>query len=354
MALKSRENYFGLPNINYVYNPNTMDWERMTQPLIDATNSNLYLALDTVETKLAAINTAQSDGTQKAKSVDGSGNLLGTTTNPIAIQPPASGSLVVKLTDGTDTANITTDGAVQVQDRYLAIAKGDVSGHSVLLKFGRNPDIDTNEETIWEGGGTYPFQSSAQSLEVLSSDANDTSAGTGARTITLIGQDANHVEQTQVITLNGTTPVAITGSWLRVYRCSVTTAGSGAVNAGTITVRIASAGATLLVVGAGNGQTLMAVYTTPAGYTGYMIRYYASLNTATPGTTVSMDVRLFTKPGGGVVNLKHQQASLSGFFQYNFGAPFKISEKTDIYLNASTSANNCDVCGGFDIILVAN
>lgn len=264
------------------------------------------------------------------------------------------GTQQTRITDGTDVAGVTADGALQVQDRYLAIAKGDVTGHSLMLKFGRNPDIDQTEETIWEGGGTYTYDSTAQSLEILSSSADDTSAGTGARTVTLIGQDGSNVEQTVTITMNGTSAVAISGTWLRVYRCSVTTAGSGNVNAGTLTVRIAGGGATRLVVGAGNGQTLMAVYTIPAGKTGYMLRYYASLNTATPATAASMDVRLFTKPPGGVINLKHQQATMAGFLEYNFGAPFRITEKTDIYLNASTSANNSDVCGGFDIVLVTN
>jgi hypothetical protein len=248
----------------------------------------------------------------------------------------------------------TVTSAVEVQDRFFAIAKGDVTGHSLMLKFGRNPDIDQTEETIWEGGGTYTFDATAQSLEIVSSDANDTSAGTGARTVTLIGQDANNVEQTVTVTMNGTSAVAISGTWLRVYRCSVATAGTGAVNAGILTVRLASAGATRLVVGAGNGQTLMAVYTIPAGKTGYMVRYYASLNTATPTTPAAMDVKLFTRPSGGVINLKHQQSCVAGVLDHTFPAPFRITEKTDVYMNASTSANNSDVCGGFDIILVSN
>jgi hypothetical protein len=40
---------------NNVYNPNTLSWEPMQQPYIDATGSNLYLALDTVESKLATL-----------------------------------------------------------------------------------------------------------------------------------------------------------------------------------------------------------------------------------------------------------------------------------------------------------
>jgi len=254
-----------------------------------------------------------------------------------------------------NVATVTSTGAQAVQDRMLAIAEGEVTGHSAMLKFGRNPDIDTAaEETVWEGGGVYPFQSTAQSIEVLSASADDDGdpVGTGARTITLIGLDANYAEQTAVITMNGTSAVAVAGTWLRVHRCSVTTAGSGGVNAGLITVRIAGGGTTLLVIGAGNGQTLMAVYTVPAGYTAYMKSYYTSAN-STPTLPVT-DVKLFTRPSTGVINLKHQQANTAGYFTHEFSIPFKISEKTDIYLNVSTNVNNTDVCGGFDLILVAN
>jgi hypothetical protein len=236
----------------------------------------------------------------------------------------------------------------------LSIARNHVGGHSLMLKFGRNPDIDQTEETVWEGGGTYTFDATAQSLEIVSSNANDSSGGSGARTITLLGLDSTYTSLTQVVTLNGTNAVAIAGRWLRVFRASVTTAGTGGVNAGTLTVRLSGGGATRLVIGAGNGQTLMAVYTIPAGKTGYMVHYYASLNTATPATAASMDARLFTRPSTGVLNLKQQQASMAGLLMYDFGVPFAITEKTDVYLNASTSSNNSDVCGGFDIILVDN
>ena len=252
-----------------------------------------------------------------------------------------------------NTLHITPDGAMQIQDRFLAIAKGTVEGHSLMLKFGRNPDIDSGvEETVWEGGDRYPFPTTAQSLEVISGSTDDTALGSGARTITLIGLDADYQEQTEVIILNGTTPVAIDGTWLRVHRCSVTTAGSGNVNAGLISVRIAGGGTTLLVIGAGNGQTLMAVYTVPAGITAYMLSYYVSAN-ATP-TPPYADAKLFTRPAAGVINLKHQQALGPGYFMHKFEIPFKIEEKTDIYVNAVTNQNNCDICAGFDLILITN
>lgn len=280
---------------------------------------------DIGNTSLSNIEGNQTDGTQKTQIVDYDG----------------------------DIAKITTDGALQIQDRFLAVAKGEVTGHSLLLKFGRNPDIDgAVEETVWEGGGVYSFPATAQSLEVLSGSTDDDSAGTGARTITLIGLDANYAEKIEVITMDGTNAVAVPGTWLRVHRCSVTTAGTGGVNAGLITVRIAGGGTTLLVIGVGNGQTLMAVYTIPAGVTGYMLLYYCSAN-STP-TAPYCDIKLFTRSNTGVLNLKHQQALGPGYFTHKFDAPFKITEKTDIYLNATSNVNNTDVCGGFDLVLVTN
>jgi hypothetical protein len=256
---------------------------------------------------------------------------------------------------GGDTALVTA-GALEVTDRYLSIAKGNATGHSLMLKFGRNPDVDSAAaEDVWEGGGLYTFDTTAQSLEIVSDDVNDDGdpASTGALTVTVIGLDANYASKTETVTMNGTTPVALTGTWMRVHRCSVTTAGSSEVNEGTLTVRIAGAGATRLVVGANNGQTLMAVYTIPASKTGYLYHYYVTGN-STP-TAPTMDVSLWTRTSTGVRNLKHQQAVSAGdALTYSFAAPFKITEKTDVWLRASSNVNNTDVCGGFDIVLVDN
>ena len=265
--------------------------------------------------------------------------------------------LYARIWDGTTTAKVSTDGALSVQDRYLAIAEGAVTGHSLTLKFGRNPDVDAAAaETIWEGGGAYTFDATAQSLEIISNDINDDGdpASTGALTATVYGVDGSYVAKSETVTLNGTTAVALTGTWLRVNRIIVATAGSSGANEGTLTVRLAGAGATRAVVTPLNGQTLMAVWTVPAGYSAYMLNYYVSINTATPATAAAIDVKLLTRSSLGVINLKHQQSTLAGAMQHMFGAPFKITEKTDVYLDVATSANNSDVCGGFDLVVVAN
>ncbi len=64
------------------------------------------------------------------------------------------------------------------RDFFLEIAKGDVAGHSAVLKFGENPDIDalSGFEDIWDGGGTYVPPTQARIHDVVSS--NEADAGT--------------------------------------------------------------------------------------------------------------------------------------------------------------------------------
>lgn len=54
----------------------------------------------------AATSANQTSGGQKTQIVDSGGTNLGTTTNPVAVQPPASGALPVSL--GTTDRNLLT------------------------------------------------------------------------------------------------------------------------------------------------------------------------------------------------------------------------------------------------------
>src|SRR6266487_3343203 len=83
---------------------------------------------------------------------------------------------------------------------------GRVGGHTRVASYGHTPSPNANTD-VWEGGIIYPFQSSATIMEILSSSASDTAAGTGARTYTVIGLDSNFNPISEIITLNGVTAV---------------------------------------------------------------------------------------------------------------------------------------------------
>lgn len=173
-----------------------------------------------------------------------------------------------------------------------------------VRKFGRNADIDTNTdpEDVWMTGGIYSgFNTQTETVEVFSSSAADTSAGTGARTVTISGlASATATEYTtETITLNGVGAVASVGSWYRVNRAWVATAGSGAVNAGNITVRHTTTTTNVFAtIAIAHGQTEVCAWTVPYGATMYITGWGAS-HVISGGGNGSATMVLFTRSSGG-------------------------------------------------------
>ena len=176
---------------------------------------------------------------------------------------------------GKDSDAITA--RVIGEERFTA--EGRYSDRLLVHKFGENPDVDGAED-IWEGQtvhGDYtgfPTSGTAETIDVSSSLAADTNtSGTGAWTIRLYGLDANWEIQEETITMNGTNKVTSSGTYQRAFRIIVLTAGSGGTNAGVITAQHTTTTANVFcAVPAGEGRTRLALYTIPAGYTGYMVR----------------------------------------------------------------------------------
>jgi len=257
--------------------------------------------------------------------------------------------------NNVNTTGSTTPSSAEI-DFYLAVAKGDFTGYSNVSKFGYNPTVGSgNYESIWEGSNAYPWMSAADQLEVLSSDTDDTSAGTGARTVELQGLDSSWNVLTETVTMNGTSAVTTTGSFLRIFRARVVTAGSSGRNEGTITIRDQDTSTTraLITNGAtdGNGQTLMAVYTIPAGKTGYIININISSKKDQEQT-----YRLMARDNtvaNAAWNVKEFLTGRGGFSDWRKYAINKATEKTDLdfqVISNSTSA----AAGGFELILIDN
>jgi len=103
---------------------------------------------------------------------------------------------------------------------------------------------------------TYTEPASAAQRSMSSSSVNDTSAGTGARTVKITYYDNTGAgPNTETITLNGTTAVNTVASNIRfIEKMEVMTVGSGSVNAGTISLfgSTGGAGGTVGTIGVGN------------------------------------------------------------------------------------------------------
>jgi hypothetical protein len=127
---------------------------------------------------------------------------------------------------------------------------------------------------------TYTETTTNSTMTLVSSSANDTAAGTGARSVSVTYLDQNMTgPSTVTVNLNGTTAVPVTGSMCYIEKMVVATVGSGASNAGTITLKTGG-GATVGTIAIGVNRTLWAHHYTPQGKTSYI----SGFNIGTDGT----------------------------------------------------------------------
>lgn len=258
--------------------------------------------------------------------------------------------------DGT-FKNVPTDleGRQKVNslDYLYSIAEGDILGHDALLKFGTRSSVVANTmSTVWEGTpAIYPYLVTAEQLQVVSTDANDTLLGTGARTITLIGLDTNYNELEETINMNGLTQVTTTNSFVRINRAFVATVGTfGGSNIGTINILNNAGTTTQALITIGDGQTLMTMWTVPVNKTAYIL----ALNTSTSsnkGARVSLVTR---ELDGGILypfRIRYRAYVFSGTDSFIFRIPFKIPEKTDIEVRVltPTSAGTTSLGSTFEL-----
>ena len=202
-------------------------------------------------------------------------------------------------------------------------------------------------ETKWDGSSPYPYPSNTgTSIELVSTDAEDD------QDIFIHGLDQNFNLKEATATLNGTTPVSVSGTWTRVFRAYNT----GSTNiVGDVSIRdsaiISEVYAQILD---GNNQTLMSIYTIPADCTGYLIKYKASAfnpqSASTIGYTLQMKVREFGK----VFRVQSiTSVTTNSESVHHFPFPIKLEPKSDIIFNVvSANGNNGAVNVDFDVALL--
>lgn len=251
-------------------------------------------------------------------------------------------------------------------DSYVEIAKGNVPGHSIINKFGRNPDVGTTLSFI-SISGEYQTPTTPQSLEIVSTSPLDTVLGTGGRSVIIIGLDENFTKFSQEVNLSGTTPVAVPETYLRVYRMYVASSGTyaslaGGSHAGDITLRTAGAGVTWLDITVANnfgiGQSQTSGYTVPKGHTAFLLS-----KTVTGEAAKSVSTYFFkrensediTSPYSGIMRLFEENDGLNAPLHIAALAPLnKFPERTDIGMFARVQLATGSVTAEYQLLLVEN
>jgi len=229
-------------------------------------------------------------------------------------------------------------------------ALGLIDGVTRLQLHGYNGAITTTHETVWPASSAYTFLLVNMSAPYVSSaDANDTAAGTGARTVYVEGVDTNFNAQTETVSLNGQTSVVLTKSYMSINKMTVLTTGSGLKNAGIVYLGTGTntAGVPAVIhelIPAGLNASCSLRYTVPAGMT-----FAICHGKATGGTEVQMEIAVNKGPIDASCRYGLPSALFPLFCDYR--TPLVMPEKTQFQMKMLASSGTGPACATIDALL---
>lgn len=277
---------------------------------------------------------------------------------------PVSGNIIIEsgnvtVLQGTDpwvvSGNVTidnpaTDLTIADSTYEMNVARGLITGQYAVLRSGYNPDCAQGVlESIWVEGGIYPFTSwtVAGKLYVISTSASDT-----GQQIYIEGLDASYNRINETITTNGTTAVATTQNFIRIWTATIITADTP--NVGEITFRLTSGVGTVVAhIGAGLSITKLSQFTVPAGYTAYV--QYGDATTFRSGSgNIGSRLQMMVRPFGKTFVAAFMSEVVNGYYRNDFSVPMVLTEKSDIDVQILADGNNTQATCNWQIILIPN
>ncbi len=223
----------------------------------------------------------------------------------------------------------------------LQVARNLIKGHSLVNIFGYQPLVNSTFVPIWENATAYAYPLAATTMQMVSDSASDTAVA-----IRIMGLNAAYEPITEVVTLNGTTPVSTIGSYFRINNL-VTVTGNAVGN-----VTLAAAGVTYAKINAGVGRSQMSLYSVPAGYTFYLARVDLFSNLSGGSGNHCLYKVQSEYPNG--VKLDVLQAPFTDRYEARRVVPFPYAEKTDIQWQSRVSQQTAEIGVVIEGILIRN
>ena len=176
--------------------------------------------------------------------------------------------------------NIIAAGERTSRDVFFQAAADVLEQVTLVHRHGISYDIpNSDRQTVWEQNFNYPRILTADQIELVSTDAEDSAAGLGAQRVLMSGCDGNGDPQWDIVLLDGLTPVLTPKSFFWVDFAHVIAAGEPYGGAkGTITMTHQGsvvAGDTPIVgtIKPEENRTAQAVAVIPNHYSGYLLNH---------------------------------------------------------------------------------
>lgn len=219
---------------------------------------------------------------------------------------------------------------------------------------GVNTDVDSSTaEDIISNGGTVNFASSAATTTIESTDTDDDGdpAGTGARTVLVVGLNDDNRLIEETVTLDGTSTVTLSNQYKAILPSltKVLTAGSSAAPEGTLSFKHSST--VLLEIESGYNSPRSAFFTVPESGLGPW--HIDQMNcSVTNGVVNTVEIELFTREENGLWIPRYGFAlygSIHPSEKIDFRPGLTVTPGTDIRISADAGADNTSVRCSFNV-----
>ena len=245
------------------------------------------------------------------------------------------------------------------KDFLIEVQKGNIAGHTMVHKFGRNDAVPNGS---WEfvnllGFTAWPLSAATTVRIKAGGNAADTAAGAGAREVTVQGIDSNGDETSEAIATAGASASGnTTASFWRIHRAWVSSVGTyGAGNTAAVTIENSGGGTDLIQIAASEGQTQFGAYTIPTGKTGYLLSLHLTVDAAK-----AADFRVFTRDDITDTSAPMKSKRLKLYFDgvlgemiYKpYGPELSINGLADIWVEAQGGGAGTEVSADFELLLV--
>lgn len=272
--------------------------------------------------------------------------------------------------------NVTTGTVEDIQSTQHAIHTYDVNilsnigntqyGNPRRIRgfvFGRRTGIGNTWVDLWEGPtAEYVFPTAPMQMQVVSTSANDTAAGTGVQRISITYLDNLYNRQVEEVTLNGTTPVlTVATNILRINSTHSVAVGTNRTAVGNVSVQAVGGATTYAFITSGGNYARQAVYTVPEGGTAYVAQWQLSSGSSS-GTHFTEVALVATCHDGqyipGVFIVQDEHGCLNGGDIVNYPILIPLPQFTDIRVRAISDASNANVTamsgafGFFDTLII--
>jgi len=255
-------------------------------------------------------------------------------------------------------AYLNTGAGSVVADFHSDVALGNVSGATTWNKFGYNDDVDVGTELIASWGGAFQYLTSGETIDIVSTSANDTVLGSHCQKIVVYGVDENWASQIEIIDMDGTNTVTTTTQWIGINRVAIFKANAtNKQNEGVITITANSSGYTMAQMPAGQGTTQQCIFYVPDSTT--FLAEWLYFNIIKPsGQTPNVDVFGYVYSDVSTSEYEIYRDSLDtsdgNHIEVAPPLPFVVSGKSILWFEATTDKADTNVRCRFSGELIAD